>query len=100
MLRPQENLLCHPYGANSKYFKNAHAIGARQKRIMSAASTCVPEMLSSVVASRRANTLFTPAGLLENAGSLWHSSDLYMLGIWFAKNEQEKWLNRRDLEPS
>lgn len=40
----RKTLFGHPYGANSKYFKNAHAIGAKQKRIMSAANTCVPEM--------------------------------------------------------
>src|SRR5229473_2839209 len=54
---------CHLYGANSQYFKNAHTSGTpRQKTIISAASTWVPEMLNSVVASRRANKL-TPAGL-------------------------------------
>src|SRR5258706_3774279 len=55
---------CHLYGANSQYFKNAHTSGTpRQKTIISAASTWVPEMLNSVVASRRANKRLTPAGL-------------------------------------
>ena len=55
----------HPYGANSQYFKNAHTIGTpRQKTIISVAITWVPEMLNSVVVSRRANTRLTPAGLM------------------------------------
>src|SRR5712691_7024907 len=55
---------CHLYGANSQYFKNAHTSGTpRQKTIISAASTWVPEMLNSVVASRRANKRLTAAGL-------------------------------------
>jgi hypothetical protein len=33
---------------------------------MSAASTCLSEMVNLVVVSRRANKLFTPAGLPEN----------------------------------
>ncbi len=57
---------CHRYGANSQYFKNAHTSGTpRQKTIISAASICVPDMLNSVVVSRRANTRLTPAGLME-----------------------------------
>jgi hypothetical protein len=56
---------CHLYGANNQYFKNAHTIGTpRQKTIISVASTWVPEMLNSVVGSRRANTRLTPAGLM------------------------------------
>jgi len=56
---------CHLYGANSQYFKNAHTIVTpRQKTIISVASTWVPEMLNSVVASRRANKRLTPAGLM------------------------------------
>lgn len=66
----RKTFLVHPYGANSKYFTNAHASGTRQKRIMSVASTCLAEMVNSVVVSRRANTLFLPAGLLENTGPL------------------------------
>ena len=74
----RETFFDHSYGANSQYFKNAHASGTtRQKTIMSAASTCVPETVNSVVVSRRANTLLTPA-------------DLHMWGIWFAKKVQEK----------
>jgi hypothetical protein len=63
-LRSQEDL-CHFYGANSQYFKIAHTNGTRQKTVISAASTWVPEMLNSVVVSRRANTRLTPAGLME-----------------------------------
>jgi hypothetical protein len=74
----RNTFLGRPYGANNQYFKYAHASGTRQRTIMSAASTCVPEMVNSVVVSRRANMLFTPAGLLENAGSLSHSSILFM----------------------
>lgn len=47
MLRPPEGLFWPRYGV--------------------AASRCVPEMVNSGVVSRRANALFTPAGLLENA---------------------------------
>ncbi len=57
---------CHLYGANSQYFKNAHTSGTpKQKTIISVANTWVPEMLNSVVVSRRANTRLTPAGLME-----------------------------------
>ena len=56
----------HLYAANSQYFKNAHTSGTlRQKTIISVANTCVPEMLNSVVVSRRANTRLTPARLME-----------------------------------
>jgi len=56
----------HFYSANSQYFKNAHTSGTpTQKTIISAASTWVPQMLNSVVVSRRANTRLTPAGLME-----------------------------------
>ena len=77
---------CHLYGANSQYFKNAHTSGTpRQKTIISVASTWVPEMLNSVVASRRANKRLTPAGLKGKCRPPCHSSDLYMWGIWIAK---------------
>ncbi len=82
----RKTFFVHPYGANSQYFKNAHTSGTpRQKAIISAASAWVPEMLNSVVMSRRANKRLTPAGLMENAGPLCHSSDMHMWGIWFAK---------------
>ena len=82
----RRKISCHLYGANSQYFKNAHTSGTpRQTTIISVASTWVPEMLNSVVVSRRANTRITPAGLMENADPLCHSSDLHMWGIWFAK---------------
>ncbi len=62
----RRKISCHLYGANSQYFKNAHTSGTpRQKTIISVASTWAPEMLNSVVVSRRANTRLTPAGLME-----------------------------------
>jgi len=63
-VRPK--ISCHLYGANSQYFTNANTSGTpRQKTIISVASTWVPEMLNSVVVSRRANTQLTLAGLME-----------------------------------
>jgi hypothetical protein len=62
----RRKISCHLYRANSQYFKNTHTSGTpRQKTIISVASTWVPEMLNSVVVSRRANTRLTPAGLME-----------------------------------
>src|SRR5260370_42452320 len=63
----RRKISCHLYGANSQYFKNAHTSGTpRQKPIISLANSWVPEMLNSVVVSRRANTRLTPVGLLED----------------------------------
>src|SRR5258708_14096250 len=62
----RRKISCHVYGANRQYFKNAHTSGTpRIKTIISVASTWVPEMLNSVVVSRRANTRLTPSGLME-----------------------------------
>jgi hypothetical protein len=62
----RRKISCQLYGANSQYFQNAHTSGTpRQKRIISVANTLVPEMLNSVVVSRRANTRLTPAGLIK-----------------------------------
>jgi hypothetical protein len=59
-------ICCHLYGANTQYFKNAHTSGPpMQKTTISVASTWVPEMLNSVVVSRRANMRLTPADLME-----------------------------------
>jgi hypothetical protein len=60
------NISCHLYGANSQYFQSDHTSGTpRQKTIVSVASTWVPEMLNSGVASRRANMRLSPVGLVE-----------------------------------
>jgi hypothetical protein len=62
----RRKISCYLYGANSQYFKHTHTSGTpRQTTIISVASTWVPEMLNSVVGSRRANIRFTPAGLME-----------------------------------
>src|SRR5712692_707931 len=96
---------CHLYGANSQYFKNAHTSGTpRQKTIISAASTWVPEMLSSVVASRRANKRLTPAGLKEKCRpALSLIGPVYVVNLVCqegAAQLRHKLLNRWSLERS
>ena len=95
----------HAYGANSQYFNNAHTSGSpRQKTIVSAASTRVPEMLNSVVVSRRANTGFIssrPARKSRAALSL--KGPAYMEHLACQEGAAscwDKWLTRRNLEPS
>src|SRR5258708_32641328 len=62
-LRSPEDFLSSLWCEQPVLQKHPYKWDAQAKKIISAASTWVPEMLNSVVASRRANKRLTPAGL-------------------------------------